>query len=340
MIFTVGGIAFREPILYAMGSDSAIYPLCEAYAIPLFIAIPFVMVSILLQIFFVAAGAPAWAFVLSVAGGVTNIVLDYVLIAVIPMGIAGAAWATAAGYILQSVIGIAYFTFKRSGSLYLVRPKSNVKDFFKACGNGMSEMVGMLAGTVTMIAMNVILMNHAGSDGVAAGAVVLAAQSVLSSLYMGYSQSIAPIISFNYGAENYDNLKKLFKCALVTVAGISVLTFILAYPAAKPMALIYADGMQAVIDMSVKGIRIFAPAFLLMGFNLFASSMFTALNDGKTSALLAFCRTLVFLIIPLLILPATLGINGVWLSLPAAEILSVLMAIFYFRKMKSVYHYA
>lgn len=340
LLFTFGGIAFREPLLHAMGSDAALYPLCEAYAIPLFIAIPFVMGAILLQIFFVAAGAPGWAFALSLAGGVTNIALDYVLIAIVPWGVAGAAWASAAGYILQSVIGVCYFAFKRNGSLYLVRPKCNFSAFVKACGNGVSEMVGMLAGTITLIAMNIILMKIVGSDGVAAGAVVLAAQSILSALYMGYAQGIAPIISFNYGGNNYENLKKLFKCALITVAGLSVLTFALAYPAAKPLALLYADGTEHVIEMSVKGIRVFAPAFLLMGFNLFASSMFTALNDGKTSGILALFRTLIFLIIPLLILPGILGVNGVWLSLPTAEILSVLMAIFYFRKMKSIYHYA
>lgn len=110
----------------------------------------------------------------------TNIVLDYVLLAVIPLGIAGAAWASAAGYFLQSIIGLCYFTFKRNGSLYLVRPKCNFGAFLKACGNGMSEMIGMLAGTITMIAMNIILMRIVGSDGVAAGAVVLAAQSILS----------------------------------------------------------------------------------------------------------------------------------------------------------------
>lgn len=339
LAFTVVGILFRKPLLYAMGSDNTLYPLCEAYAIPLFIAIPFVMAAILFQIFFVTDGVPGLAFVLSLEGGVTNIVLDYVLIAIVPWGVAGAAWATAAGYILQTVIGISYFTFKRNGNLCLIRPKCDMGAFFKACGNGMSEMVGMLAATITMIAMNIIMMDLVGSDGVAAAAVVVAAQSVLSSLYMGYAQGIAPIISYNYGSENYDSMKKLFKCALITVACISILTFILAYPAARPMALIYADGTESVIEMSVQGIRIFAPAFLLMGFNLFASSFFTALNDGKRSAILAFFRTLVFLIIPLLLLPIKLGVNGVWLSLPVAEVLSAILAVFYFKKMKNVYHY-
>lgn len=291
-VFCVAGIIFREPILYAMGADDALYPLCEAYAIPIFMLIPFGMVSMVLQMFFVAAGKPSLGFWLSIAGGVTNMVLDYVLIAVIPLGIAGAAYASAAGYILQSVIAVAFFFTNRKGTLYFVRPRFNGKALLKACSNGMSEMVGMLAVTVTMIAMNVILMRLVGSDGVAAAAVM------------------------------------------------SVITFILAFPLAKPIARLFADGSAAVTEMSVRGIFIFAAAFLMMGFNLFASGFFTALNDGKTSAILSLFRTLIFLMLPLLILPELLGVDGVWLSMPAAEVLSILLSVYYFRHFKGKYHYA
>ena len=190
--FSVVGIVLKEPLLYAMGADQNLYALCEAYAIPIMLIIPFAMVGILLQIFFVAAGNPGLGFGLSLAGGVLNIILDYVLIAVIPLGVAGAAWATGAGYVLQTVVGICYFTFRRKGSLYFVKPKFDGKALWKACSNGMSEMVGMLAVTITMIAMNVILMNLTGSDGVAASAIVLAVQSLLSALYMGVCTGDCP----------------------------------------------------------------------------------------------------------------------------------------------------
>lgn len=157
--FSVVGIVLKEPLLYAMGADQNLYALCEAYAIPIMLIIPFAMVGILLQIFFVAAGNPGLGFGLSLAGGVLNIILDYVLIAVIPLGVAGAAWATGAGYVLQTVVGICYFTFRRKGSLYFVKPKFDGKALWKACSKGMSEMVGM-AGCyrITMIAMNGVLM--------------------------------------------------------------------------------------------------------------------------------------------------------------------------------------
>lgn len=338
IIFTIAGIAFRHPLLYAMGADDTLYTLCEAYAVPLFIAVPAVMCSILIEIFLVTAGRPGLSFALSFAGGVTNIVLDWLLIGVFGYGVAGAAWATGAGYILQSIIGICFFAFRRNESLTIVKPKCSFREFCLASGNGASEMMGMLAVTVTMVTMNTIMMRISGSDGVAASAVVLAAQSILSSLYMGYSQGIAPVISYNCGSGNSDNMKRIFRYALITIAVLSLLTFALTYLSARPLAALYADGNENVTVLSVRGIRVSAPAFLFMGFNLFASSFFTSLNDGRTSALLAFMRTLVFLMLPLLVLPLVFGTDGVWLSIPAAEILGFLMAVICFRRMKSVYN--
>lgn len=322
------------------GADEALYHLCEAYAVPIFLLIPFAMVSIVLQIFFVATGRPGLGFGLSIAGGVTNIVLDYVLLAVFPLGVAGAAYASAAGYFLQSVIGVVFFLVNRKGSLYFVRPKFDGRALGKACSNGMSEMVGMLAVTVTIIAMNVILMRLVGSDGVAAAAIILSAQTILSAGYAGYVQGIAPVVSYHFGAENLSELKRLTRAALKTVAGMSLLTFAIAFPLARPIALLFAENSAPVTEMAVRGTYIFAAAFLLMGFNLFASGFFTALNDGKTSAILSLFRTLIFLILPLLILPRLWGVDGVWISMPVAEVLSILLSVFYFRRMRNKYHYA
>lgn len=340
LAFCLLGLVLRQPVLHLMGADEALYPLCEAYAVPVFLIIPFAMIGMIFQIFFVAAGAPGLGFALSLMGGVLNIVLDYVLIAVADLGIAGAAIATGVGYCVQSVAGGAYFLLKRSGSLYLVRPRWNGPALLKACSNGMSEMVSMLAVSITMIAMNVILMDIAGSDGVAAAAVVLSAQTLLSAAYMGYLEGIAPVISYNHGAGEHAKLKQIFKAALWTIGVLSVLTFVLSFPAAPLLARIYASGSPRVMAMAVEGIHVFSAAFLLMGFNMFASSMFTAFNDGKTSALLSLLRTLVFLIIPLLVLPRFWGIDGVWLSLPVAEVLALAVSVYFFKTKKGVYHYA
>lgn len=339
-VFCAAGILFRAPILRLMGADDALYALCEAYAVPIFMLIPFAMASIVYQIFFVAAGKPAFGFGLSIAGGVTNIVLDYVLIAVVPLGVAGAAYATAAGYVLQSVIGTVFFFANRKGSLYFVRPRFDGRALLRACGNGMSEMVGMLAVTVTMIAMNVILMKLVGSDGVAAAAIILSVQTMLSAVYAGYVQGISPVISFHFGACNHAELNRLYRAALKTVVVMSVVTFAAAFPLAKPAALLFAEGSESVVDMAVRGTFIFAPSFLLMGVNLFASGFFTALNDGRTSAVLSLFRTLIFLILPLLVLPLLLKADGVWLSMPVAEVLSILLSVYFFRRKKNKFHYA
>lgn len=151
---------------------------------------------------------------------------------------------------------------------------------------------------------------------------------------------IAPVVSYHYGAEHFSELKTLYRAACKTIAVMSVFTFAIAFPLARPIARLFADGSESVVSMAVRGMFIFAAAFLLMGFNLFASGFFTALNDGKTSALLSLFRTLIFLIIPLLTLPNLLGVDGVWISMPAAEVLSILLSIFYFQRMKNRYHYA
>ena len=340
LTLSVLGLFFRKPLLHFMGADSALYPLCEAYAVPIFIIIPFAMIGMMLQLFYAASGVPALGLILSVSGGFSNIILDYVLIKTVDMSIAGAAYATGIGYSIQSVVGIIYFLRNKKGALYFTRPSWDWKMMLSACANGMSEMTSSLAVSITMIAMNVILMKHAGSDGVAAGAIVMASQIILSSLYTGYLQGISPVISFHYGANNTDALKSLFKSALVTLGIMSVITSILVFPLSKPLGNLYAKGVNNVLRLADTGMKIYSLAFLFMGFNLFGSSFFTALNDGRTSAILAVCRTLIFLIIPLLILPEFMGVNGVWLSLPIAEIMSIFLTAWFFAKKKNKYHYA
>ena len=188
--------------------------------------------------FFVVAGRPDLSFGLSIIGGVLNMIFDYVLLAVFPLGIAGAAIATGLGYAVQGVAGLFWFTFRRKDILCLVRPKWNRKALLKACGNGISEMVGMLAGSVTMVALNVIMMGIAGSNGVAAAAIVLSAQTVLSAVYMGFLEGIAPVISYKYGKGDTDNLKRLYKATLKIIGVMSVVTFLLTFPLAKPIALL------------------------------------------------------------------------------------------------------
>ena len=334
------GFLFRSPLLRLMGADDLLLPLCLDYANVLFWILPAAMVGMLLQAFFVVAGRPNLGFALSIAGGILNMVLDYLLIAVLRMGMTGAALATGTGYLVQSVIGVIYFAVNRKGSLYFVRTRWDSNALRKSLSNGMSEMVINLALSIVTIAMNIILMRIVGSDGVAAATIIITMQTILSATYMGYNQGCSPVISYNYGKGDTGRLKRIFAVMLKTIGLLSVISCILCVLLARPVALIFARGSENVVSMAVTGTYVFAPAFLLMGFNMYGSALFTALNDGVTSAIISLFRTFVFLIVPLLVLPAFLGVMGVWLSMPLAEVFSILLVLYFFRKKKDIYHYA
>ena len=334
------GLLFKEPVLTLLGADESIYYYCEAYASPLFVIIPFAMLGIVFQMFFIADGKPHYGMAFSIAGGLMNILLDYLLIAKAGMGIRGAAIATGIGYAFPAVIGLFYFTFKRTGNLYFVKPRPDKTVILKAGANGSSEMVTMLSTSIVTIAMNNIMIRLAGADGVSAITILLYAQTLLSSVYMGYATGIAPITSFNFGKGDTDNLKKIHRISLRTIAAASVITFLASFFLAKPIIQVFARAGTSVYNMAMNGFLIFAVGFLFMGFNVYSSSMFTALNNGKVSAILSFFRTLVFLLAALLIFPAVWNVTGVWIAMPAAEALSILMTIYYFRKMGPVYNYA
>lgn len=334
------GLLFKEPVLTLLGADESIYYYCEAYASPLFVIIPFAMLGIVFQMFFIADGKPHYGMAFSIAGGLMNILLDYLLIAKAGMGIRGAAIATGIGYAFPAVIGLFYFTFKRTGNLYFVKPRLDKTVILKAGANGSSEMVTMLSTSIVTIAMNNIMIRLAGADGVSAITILLYAQTLLSSVYMGYATGIAPITSFNFGKGDTDNLKKIHRISLRTIAAASVITFLASFFLAKPIIQVFARAGTSVYNMAMNGFLIFAVGFLFMGFNVYSSSMFTALNNGKVSAILSFFRTLVFLLAALLIFPAVWNVTGVWIAMPAAEALSILMTFYYFRKMGPVYNYA
>ena len=333
-------LAFSERIFDILGANETILPLCIEYSIPIFVSIPFAMLGVILQMFFVASGKPMFGLALSFVGGILNVVLDLLFIGVFGMGLTGAAAATCIGYCTQSVIAILYFLLKRNGTLYFVRPRWNTEALVKTCSNGMSEMTAMLSVSISAMVMNSILIAYSGSDGVAAAAIVMMMQTLFSAVYMGYLEGVAPVTSFNYGAENYENLRKIYRTVRMNILIFSVITFCAVLLFSKPLALLYASGSPDVMDLAVKGILIMSPAFLIEGFNIFASSMFTALNDGLTSAAVSVSRTFVFLLIPLWVLPPFMGTDGVWLSMPVAEVCTLFVSAYFFSTKKKVYHYA
>ena len=205
--------------------------------------------------------------------------------------------------------------------------------------NGMSELVTALSMSFMIIVLNNIMMSAAGSDGVAAISIAMYVEELLLAVYMGYSEGVAPLMSFNQGERNFDRLRKIFRCSLRIIAVTSVSTFALSFVIADPIVGVFVEEGSPVHVLTVQGFKLFAFSFLFAGFNVYSSSMFTALNDGRISAVLSFCHTMVFLIGMLLLLPKVMGLRGVWLASPTAEFLSMLMSFAMFRLKASTYRY-
>lgn len=339
VVFTTVGLIFIEPLVWVMGANEATFSYGCDYLRVLLLFMPMGMLQMLFQTLFVTAGKPYLGLTSTVLGGITNIVLDYVFIVPLQMGVTGAAVATGLGYCVPAVTGLVYFTFFRKGTLFFVLPKFDGKMLIKSCANGSSEMVTNLSMAVTTFMFNILMMKYAGEDGVAAITIVLYAQYLLIALFLGYSTGSAPVFSFNYGCENIKMLKRIFKISIKFVVVASVATFVLSLVLADELVLVFAKPNTNVYDLSIEGFYLFSSSFLFAGINIFSSAMFTAFSDGRVSAIISFSRTFLFIVVALLVLPLIMGITGIWIAIPVAEFLGIIVSVFYFIKCRKKYSY-
>lgn len=289
-------------------------------------------------LYMIAAGEAALSMICSIAGGVLNMVLDYFLIAVFGLGIAGAAIATGLGYSVTAVVGIVTF-FRKNSLLHFVRPVCRLKTLLSAATNGSSEMAtALVTGIVTMM-FNWTMLKYVGENGVAAITIIMYVLMFATSLYTGYSYGVAPMISFYYGEQNHEKLKRLIYLSLKIIGTIAAVTLIASLAVTEPLVSVFARPENPVYALAVTGNRICSAALVFIGFNVFASGLFTALSNGLISAILAFSRSFVFLVDAMLVLPALLGVTGVWMATPAAELAAICLSIFMFIKYKKRYHY-
>ncbi|MBR5910232.1 MAG: polysaccharide biosynthesis C-terminal domain-containing protein, partial [Schwartzia sp.] len=330
-------LIFLRPLVGILGADAGLLPLCEDYIIPLVISGPFIMGGIILDGFLIVEGRPMLSMASSLFGGFINIALDYVFLFQWGMGIEGAGIASGIGYSVSALIGLFYFGVWRKGTLRLVRPGPHWAILRKSASNGVSEMVSMLSGSVVIIVLNNTMMGLAGENGVAAISIAQYVEELLTSAYLGYAEGVAPLMSYNHGARDFEKVRRIFRFSLRIVAAFGVFTFLISLWVAEPVVAAFAEGSEAVFQMAVHGFHIFAVNFLFVGFNIYASSFFTALNDGRISALLSFCHTLVFMLGMLLLLPCFFGVDGVWLANPAAEILAMGLSFWMFREKGKAY---
>lgn len=333
------GILFIEPLIYMLGATPSLYDYCYEYLFILVLSVPLSVFQMLFQSFFVTAGKPHLGLTLTVLGGASNIVLDYVFIVLCGFGVSGAALATSIGYSIPGLFGLIYFAVSRKGTLYFVKPVFRWGVLFKCCINGLSEMVNNLAVAVTTFLFNVLMLKYAGEAGVAAITIVLYAQFLMTSAFMGFSSGIAPVVSFNYGSGNVRQLKKIFKISVWVITVVSAAVFVIAETCSDVVIMVFTPAGSEVFGLTKYGFAIFSFSFLCTGMNIFASALFTAFSNGKISAILSFLRTFVFLTACLLFLPLFWGVDGIWLAVPVAEVMALFVSVYYLVRFKKVYQY-
>ena len=339
LVIALFGNLAAVPLSRLLGASELLLEDCVTYLRWQLAFAPALMLQILFQMYFVTEGRPGIGLFLTLLAGVSNALLDYLLIVPLGLGIAGAAIATVTGYMIPAVIGLLYFACSRR-SLWLVRPRMERGELKDTCINGSSEMVTNLSSGIITFLFNLAMMHFAGEDGVAAITIIQYSQFLLNALFMGFSQGVSPVISFNYGSKNHNQLKQVFRTSLIFTAVTSLATFLLAQVTGSLVVGVFARPGTAVYALARHGFTIFAFSFLFSGLTIFASALFTALSDGRISAVISFVRTFGLIITSLLVLPFLIGIDGVWLAIPIAEFGGVMLSIYYMKKLKDVYRYA
>ena len=334
------GFIFIRPISAMLGATGALLEDCTLYGGILFLSQSAFILQNVFQSFFVTAEKPALSLKISIAAGLTNILFDFLFIAVFQWGIAGAAIATAMGQIVGGFIPLCYFGRRNNSLLRLTKTTFDAKALLKTFTNGSSEMVTNLSASIINILYNFKLMEMAQENGVAAYGIIQYANFIFMAVFFGYSIGSAPIIGYHYGAGNHAELKNLFRKSLLLTGFTGVCMTLIAEILAGPVVAIFAGYDADLYTMTTNGFRLYALAFSIMGINVWGSAFFTALSNGAVSAILSFLRTFVFQIAVLFTLPALLGINGIWLAIVVAELLALSVTILFFVIKKKQYQYA
>lgn len=341
ILFAVLGIVFIEPIAALLGAEGDMLNNAVLYARIILLALPFNVLQLMFQSFFVTAEKPQLGLAVTVSSGVTNMILDAVLVILLPqeLKLAGAAVATALSQVVGGVVPLFYFGRPNSSILRIGKTSMEGKAIVHACVNGSSEFMSNISMSLVGMLYNIQLLSYAGENGVAAYGVMMYVSMIFSAAFMGYSIGIAPVVGYHHGAQNFDELKGLLKKSLTMIGTFGVVMILAAELLAVPLAGIFVNYDAELMDLTVFGFRIFSLSFAFMGFAIFASGFFTALNDGVTSAIISFLRTLVFQVGAVLLLPLIWGIDGVWFSIVAAEFMAVVFSTVFLIAKRRKYHY-
>ena len=333
------GIVVIRPVAAWLGAEGELLDNCVVYGRIILAVLPALILQYEFQSFFITAEKPKLGLAVTVAAGVANMVLDALFVGVLRWGLVGAAAATA---IIQSVGGIIpliYFGRPNTSLLRLTRTKFDGRALLKACTNGSSELMSNISMSVVGMLYNIQLMKYAGEDGVAAYGVLMYVNMIFLAAFIGYSVGVAPVVGYHYGAGNHEELKGLLKKSLVLIGIFSVGMVVLAEGLARPLALIFVGYDPELLDMTLRGFLVYSFSFLFAGLAIYGSSFFTALGNGLVSALISFLRTLVFQVAAVLIFPLIWGLDGIWFSIVAAELVAALVTVAFLAGKRKKYHY-
>lgn len=335
LIAIIGSI-FIDDMIRGLGASELLFLYCKEYLVILLLFTPASMLQVLFQNLIITAGHPGFGMALSIGAGAINVLLDYIFMVPLDMGISSSALGTGIGYFIPTVAGFGFF-LEGKGNMRFEKPVFRPAVLIESCTNGCSEMVSQAAAAVTTFLFNRIMIRLLGENGVAAITILIYSQFLLTTLYIGFSMGVAPIISYHYGSRNNARLKKVFHICLRFIVTVSVLVFVVSIVSGSWLVSVFSSVGTAVYNIAREGFFIFSFSFLFCGLNIFSSSAFTALSNGKISAAISFLRTFGLLTLLLLVLPEIIGVTGVWLAVPIAEFLTMLIAIGFLLKNKQKY---
>lgn len=340
LVLSVIGFVLAGPVSRALGATDEMLPYCISYCrINMIGNVQFIL-QYMFQVLLVTAERPQLGLFVTIAAGVANMVLDWLFVGIFGWGVPGAAWATVTSQTIGGVLPLIYFALPNKSILHLGKTHMNGGWLWRAASNGASEFMSSISMSIVSMLYNRQLLTYAGSDGVAAYGVIMYANFIFTGVYFGYSMGIAPVISYHYGADNTDELKGLFHKSLRLITVFMVVLTVLAEICAPYIVYIFVGYDKDLLSMTTLAYRIYSLAFIFMGYNVFGSGFFTALNNGAVSALISFMRTLFFQAVCVIFLPMLLGINGVWSAVIVAEGLCLILTAACLLKFRGRYHYA
>ena len=340
IVLSALGLVFIRPVAQLLGAKGEMLDYALRYGRILILSLPTFILQNMFQSFFVTAEKPHLGFYFTVGAGCTNMVLDVLLVGVLGMSVEGAAIATMLSQVVGGLLPVVYFLNRKNNSLiHLCRPKFDGQVLLKACVNGSSELMTNVSSSLINILYNYQLLRFAGEDGVAAYGVIMYAAFLFVAVFVGYAVGSAPIVSYHYGARNRGEVNNLYRKSLKLIGVVAVVMTVGAMFIIPYVARVFVGYDEGLLTLTTRAFRLYGLSFLIMGFNVYASSFFTALGDGVTSALIAFLRTLLFQVVAVLLLPAIWGIDGIWLAVTAAELAALVVSVAMFLTKDKKFHY-